>query len=120
MPYSGMYVFMMLQNREGNHRKVAEVKFDKTSLRNLGAWEQWLVIKAKEDRLKSEQKALEVLLQIFLPSVAVSLIWDEIYLCVCLCLCLCFLCIFFAISMPCLFRVMYHIMFETGSIPTKS
>ncbi|KAL2093902.1 hypothetical protein ACEWY4_011214 [Coilia grayii] len=43
------------------HRKVAEVKFDKSSisLQNLSAWEQWLVNKAKEERLKSEQKALE-------------------------------------------------------------
>ncbi|XP_063052075.1 coiled-coil domain-containing protein 34 isoform X2 [Engraulis encrasicolus] len=56
---SGDCVGHGILKREGNHRKVAEVKFDKTSLRNLGAWEQWLVIKAKEDRLKSEQKALE-------------------------------------------------------------
>ncbi|XP_012697951.2 coiled-coil domain-containing protein 34-like [Clupea harengus] len=44
-------------------RKVAEVKLDKSSvsLQNLSAWEQWLVTKAKEERLKVEQKALEEL-----------------------------------------------------------
>ncbi|XP_076157069.1 coiled-coil domain-containing protein 34 [Alosa pseudoharengus] len=42
-------------------RKVAEVKLEKSSvsLQNLSAWEQWLVTKAKEERLKLEQKALE-------------------------------------------------------------
>lgn len=57
-------VFSMLYNRNGKlqvQRKVAEVKLDKSvSLQNLSAWEHWLITKAKEERLKLEQKTLEV------------------------------------------------------------
>lgn len=57
-------VFSVFYKRSGKlqvQRKVAEVKLDKSvSLQNLSAWEHWLVTKAKEERLKLEQKALEV------------------------------------------------------------
>ena len=58
---------------------MAEVKLDKSSvsLQNLSAWEQWLVTKAKEERLKVEQKALEVQLQISFISVVCK--WEVDY-----------------------------------------
>lgn len=58
---SDMFSMLYRNGKLPVQRKVAEIKFDKSiSLQNLSAWENWLVTKAKEERVKLEQKALEV------------------------------------------------------------